>query len=205
MISGMWGKKIGMTQIFSDDKVVPVSVIDLGNWLITGFKNKNRDGYDAVQVGHVKKRYRGQKFSAERLKDLKRYFSFVREIKLTDAPVDIKIGQPVNFEAIIAIGDRVDVFGKTRGRGFAGVIKRHGFGGPPGSHGSTMGRRPGSIGFFTSQGKVIKGKKMPGHMGNQQRAMKNLDIVKVEKENNVILIKGSVPGHSGSLIFLSKV
>ncbi len=204
MVKGLWGRKIGMTQVFSGDKVVPVTVIDVAHWVITNVKTQERDGYQAVQVGCVKKRYAQKAFSAAWLKKPKEHFSAVREIHLNDGSYEAIIGQPVDFSKIVALGDTVDVFGKTKGCGFAGVVKRHRFAGPPGSHGSTMGKRPGSIGTFATQGKVIKGKKMPGRMGNKQRVMRNLDVVKVEAEANFIAVKGSIPGKTGSLVFIRK-
>ncbi len=204
MVRGLWGKKIGMTQVFSDDHVVPVTVIDTAGWFITNIKTRERDGYSAVQVGNVKKRYIDKAFSKDWLKKPKEYFTFLKEIRLTDEPQDIAVGQLVNPHVLLQEGEKVDVFGKTKGLGFAGVVRRYNFGGPPGSHGSTMGKRPGSIGFMRSQGKVIKGKKMPGHMGNRRRVMQGLEVIRIDKESGAIAVKGSIPGKSGSLIFVRK-
>ena len=204
MIPGMWGRKIGMAQLFANDKVIPVTAIDVAHWLVTNIRTKERDGYNAVQIGCPRKRYVGQDFSFDWLKNLKKYFTFVREIRLEDIPEGVVVGKPADFYAAWAEGDKVDIFGITRGRGFAGVIKRHNFGGPPASHGHTMGKKPGSIGCNASQGKVRKGKKMPGHMGAVQRATKNVDLVKIEKDARVVFVKGAVPGHAGSLVFLRK-
>lgn len=200
----MWGKKVGMTQVFVNDKVVPVTAINVGNWLITGIRNKERDGYDAIQVGCLKKRHAKAQFSADWLKSIKKYFSMIKEIKVSQAVDDVEIGKPVDFYNHLNQGDKVDVFGITKGHGFAGVVKRHDFAGPPASHGSTMGKKPGSIGFMTSQGKVIKGKAMPGHMGVDRRVMRNLEVVKIEKDAPVVLVKGSIPGHVGSYVFIRK-
>ncbi len=204
MVSGMWGKKIGMTQIFADDRVIPVTAINVAGWLVTNIKTRERDGYYAVQVGCVKKRHTGKGFSKSWLKQPKEYFTVLREIRLHEKPENISVGQAADFYTLLAEGDQVDAFGKSRGRGFAGVVKRHNFSGAPASHGATMGKTTGSIGFMTSQGKVIKGKKMPGHMGAAQCMMKNLDVVKIEKEAQIILVKGSIPGHKGSLVFIRK-
>lgn len=201
MTTGFWGKKIGMTQVFVNDKVVPVTVVDTASWIVTGVKTESRDGYSSVQVGCVKPRYVDQAFEKSWLKDLSRYFSLVREIRLA-ADVDVAVGKP--FAQDIKEGDVVSVVGTTKGCGFAGVVRRHGFGGPPGSHGSTMGNRPGSIGFMTSQGKVIKGKKLPGRMGGKRNQVANLQVVQVKPEEQVVLLKGAVPGKSGSFVFVRK-
>ncbi|MFC1842792.1 50S ribosomal protein L3 [Candidatus Dependentiae bacterium] len=204
MITGLWGKKIGMTQVFSkENEVVPVTAVDVSGWVVTNLRTKERDGYSAVQVGRVKDRYADKKFDINWLKKPKNYFSFVREIKLAEEKPFV-VGKPVDFESILSEGDLVDVFGMTKGCGFAGVVRRYNFAGPPGSHGSTMGKKPGSLGGACSQGKVAKGKKLPGHMGNRKRAAKNLEVVQVKQEAEVVLVKGSVPGKSGSLVFLRK-
>ena len=203
MISGLWGRKIGMTQVFSDDqKVVPVTVIDLARWVVTQVKTQARDGYDAVQLGCVKKRYVTVPFSAEWLKVGSQYFSVYKEVRLS-APVHFDIGQEVDALSILSEGS-VDAFGISAGRGFQGGVKRHGFTGGVASHGSKLGRGPGSIGYMRSQGRVIKGTRMAGHMGIDTVGMQNLKIVKFDAQAQVVLIKGSVPGKTGSLIFLRK-
>lgn len=205
MVSGIWGKKIGMTQVFDNDKVIPVTVIDLSDWVVTGIKTKERDGYNAVQVGCLKKKYSKQKPLAHWMKKPSEYFAVMREIPLKELPDTIAIGQPVTFYDDIKKGERVNVFGVTRGRGFAGVVKRWGFAGAPASHGATMGKTPGALSFMRTQGRVVKGKKMPGHMGVARRVMKNLDVVQVEVDNGpIVLVKGSVPGHAGSLLFIQR-
>ena len=206
MTMGLWGRKVGMAQVFNEDKVVPVTVIESNNWMVTGLKTKERDGYVAVQIACLRDRYASQDFSRNWLKKLKKHFSLIREITLKEGQLieDFSIGKPFASLDVLTEGEMVDVFGRTKGCGFAGVVKRHGFAGAAGSHGSTMGKRPGSIGFMTSQGKVIKGKKLPGHMGNRQRVMKNLEVIKVEKDKGVVLVKGSIPGKSGSFVFIRK-
>ncbi|MGB8367262.1 MAG: 50S ribosomal protein L3 [Candidatus Babeliales bacterium] len=205
MVSGIWGCKVGMTQIFTKDKVVPVTIVDVGHWVVTNIKTEKIDGYNALQVACVKKRYRNENFSKDWLKKLKKYFSFIKNISVNENVFSgIVVGQPVDFSSEFIKGKKVDVFGKTKGRGFAGVVKRHNFAGPPKSHGSTMGNRPGSIGFITACGRVIKGKKMPGHLGNQQRAMKNLEIIEMKTDEKVLFIQGSVPGKTGNFIFIRK-
>lgn len=205
MMIGIWGRKIGMTQVFSQDRVVPVTAIDIADWFVTNIKTEERDGYSAVQLGSVKKRYQGEKFKMEWLKQLKRYFSFVREVHLKGSVVDFKIGQPVNFTQLLDLGQKVDVFGITRGLGFAGVVKRHGFTGAVASHGSTMGKRPGSIGSLVKSGFVAKGKKLPGRMGGDKRVMRNLEVVMIKPEAKTVLVKGSIPGKAGTLVFVRRV
>ncbi len=205
MVSGVWGRKIGMTQVFSDDyKIVPVTVIDTAHWYITGIKTKERDGYDAVQMGHAKHAYENQEFSPEWLKAPRKYFSVLKEVRLTAHVEGLAVGQPADIGSLVAKGDSVDVFGITIGRGFQGGVKRHGFTGGLASHGSKLGRKPGSLSHMRSRGRVIKGKRMAGHMGTDQRVMRNLEIIKVEPLSSVLLVKGSVPGKSGSLVFVRK-
>lgn len=204
MVTGLWGKKVGMTQVFSDNKVAPVTVIDFSHWFVTNVKTQERDGYQAIQVGRVKDKYVQETFSTEWIKKSQQYFSVVREIKIDGELGDIKIGQPADFQTLVAQGDKVDVFGITKGCGFAGVMRRHGFTGGVASHGSMMGKRPGSISFMRSQGRVIKGKKLPGRMGNQKQVMRNLEVVRVEPDAQIVLVKGSVPGKAGSLVFIRK-
>lgn len=204
MNTGLWGKKIGMTQVFSQQqKVVPVTVIDVAHWYVTQVKTKEKDGYSAVKMGQVKSKYADQAFSHEWLKDPKKYFSTFKEVRQEGDTDQAAIGQEANI-ALFIQGDSVDVFGITKGAGFQGVVKRHGFAGGRASHGATFGRFTGSLSHMRSRGRVIKGKKMPGHMGQEQRVMKNLEIVRVEPEARVVLVKGSVPGKSGSLVFIRK-
>jgi large subunit ribosomal protein L3 len=205
MITGLWGRKIGMTQLFNKDKVLPVTAIDITGWYVTDIKTVARDGYDAVQLGLLRNRYIEQAFSQDWLKTLKHYFMVVREIRLAKSVDGVVVGQQAQtFLTQFAEGQVVDVVGTTKGCGFAGVVRRHGFTGARASHGSKMGKRPGSLSFMRSQGRVIKGKKMPGHMGTERRVMKNLSIAKIEHDARIFFVKGSVPGKSGSLVFVRK-
>ncbi len=199
----LWGRKIGMTQLFVGDKVVPVTAIDVAHWVITNVKTKDRDGYVAVQIGLPRDRYTEQAFSTDWLKKLSKFFRYVREIKLTQ-PAELVIGQPLQITMQVAQGDTVHVTGTTKGCGFAGVIRRHDFNGPPGSHGSTMGKRPGAMSFMRSRGRVIKGKRLPGQMGGDHVMMRGLEVVKMIDDSQVILVKGSVPGKTGSLVSVKK-
>lgn len=203
MRTEIWGKKIGMTQLFVGDKVVPVTAIDVAHWVITNVKTQERDGYNAIQIGLPRDRYIGQAFAADWLQKTKKHFVFLKEVK-TDNVAEASIGQSADFFAKLAENDVVSVTGTTKGCGFAGVVRRHDFNGPPGSHGSTMGKRPGSLGFMRSRGRVIKGKRLPGHMGDKQRVMQGLQVVKIEQDAKIVLVKGSVPGKPGSLVFVRK-
>lgn len=204
MVKGLWGKKIGMTQVFEKDKAIPVTVIDVSNWLVTQIKTETKDGYNAVQIGFLRPRYTKQAFAIDWLKDTKTYFASLHEVHLDSANAELTVGSPVQFHSILNEGDYVDVLGISIGRGFAGAVKRHGFAGGRASHGSKTGRRPGSLSFMRSQGRVIKGKRLPGHMGTEACRVKNLQVVKVRSEDNLVLVKGPVPGKSGSLVFMSK-
>lgn len=199
-----WGKKIGMSQVFKGNKVVPVTAIDVSHWLITNIKTLERDGYNAVQVGMLKDRFNQDTFSAEWLTEAKKYFYHLREIAFDGDMTSLHIGQPIGFSQLINSGEFVDVVGQTIGRGFQGVVKRHNFRGAPASHGSNMGKRPGSSSSYRSQGKIIKNKKFPGHMGADMQVMKNLEVVSVNTDANVVLVKGSVPGKAGSLLCIRK-
>lgn len=201
-MNGIWGKKIGMTQLFvSDEKLVPVTVIDLNNWVITGHKTVERDGYNAVQVSYIRPKYQVQNFDATWLAHKKRYFMLSREIACADNKPEI--GSPLTAE-ILAANDIVDARGISIGRGFAGVIKRHGFSGGRASHGGKLGRRPGSLSFMRRQGRVIKGKRMPGHYGVVQHCIRNITVVQVDPLARLVMIKGSTPGKAGSWVELRK-
>ncbi|MEX0672213.1 MAG: 50S ribosomal protein L3 [Candidatus Babeliales bacterium] len=204
MVNGLWGKKVGMTQIFTENKAVPVTAIDVADWYVTALRTQERNGYDAVQIGCVKTKYADQGFVADWVKKPNQYFNFFREVRLAAPTEGLAVGQPVDISTIVKEGDIVDVAGLTRGRGFAGVVKRHRFGGGRGSHGDKTGRRPGSSGHMRASGEVVKGKRFPGHMGHERRMIRNLEVVKVLPEERVIFIKGAVPGHSGSLLFVRK-
>jgi large subunit ribosomal protein L3 len=205
MLAGALGRKVGMTQIFSEEKVIPVTAIEFDNWYVTEIKKNEKDGYDAVQLGSLRPKYQGKEFSNEWLKNKKKFFAILKEVSRTDLEQDVVPGQPIDFSPLLVVGEFLDVYGTTKGRGFQGVVKRHGFAGGPASHGPRMGRRPGSIGFIRAGGRVMKGQKMPGHMGTDSRVIRNLKIVKVDPDSKLVLVKGSVPGNSGSFVFMKKV
>lgn len=204
MAARIWGKKIGMTQVFSNNSVIPVTAIDVGHWIVTNVKTTDRDGYNAVQVGRLKERHFDGTFDKEWIAKPRKYFFFIKEIAIDGDSSAFTIGQAMDFNSIVNAGEFIDVAGTTIGRGFAGVIKRHNFRGAPGSHGSTMGRKPGSSSSYRSQGRIIKGKKFPGHMGVDLQVMKNLEVVSIDKDAHVVLVKGSVPGKAGSLLCIRK-
>ena len=205
MIQGIWGRKVGMTQVFADDSsVVPVTVVNTAGWLVTQIKTVDVDGYNAIQVACPRKRYVGKPFAQEWLKQLKQYFLFIREIAITEVTESLVVGSSIDLASILAKDDSVDATGVTKGCGFAGVVRRWGFAGGPKSHGSTFHRRPGSMGNMRATGKVIKGKKLPGHMGDKQRTVQKLQVIQVRAEDNIVLIKGSMAGKPGALVFLRK-
>lgn len=201
-MNGIWGKKIGMTQLFvSDEKLVPVTVIDLNNWVITGHKTVERDGYDAVQVSYIRPKYQDQSFDLAWLAHKGRYFMLSREIACAGNKPEL--GTPLTPD-VLGANDIVDARGISIGRGFAGVIKRYGFSGGRSSHGGKLGRRPGSLSFMRRQGRVIKGKRMPGHYGVTQHCIRNITVVQVDPVARLVMIKGSTPGKAGSWVELRK-
>lgn len=204
MVNGFWGRKVGMTQLFSGDRVVPVTLVDASSWCVVGHKTKERDGYEAIQVGCPRKRYQGETFSSSWLQDKKKYFLFVREIFTKQPSTELEVGTGINFSNYFSEGEKVDVTGISIGRGFAGVVKKHNYAGGAASHGSKQGRRPGSNGGLRTSGKVIKGKGMPGHLGAERKTMQNLDVVRILPEENMVAVKGSFAGKAGSLVFIRK-
>ncbi|MCH2499119.1 MAG: 50S ribosomal protein L3 [SAR202 cluster bacterium] len=198
MLQGFLGKKIGMTQIFREDgRVVPVTVIQAGPCVVTQVKTKETDGYEAVQLGFgdVKRR---NKPESGHLKN-SRLSQYLREVA-TDDTSEFEVGQAIGVD-IFESGEKVDVIGTSKGRGFAGVMKRWNFGGGPRTHGqSDRARAPGSIGGGTTPGKVYKGLKMGGHMGNRRITVKGLEIIEIDTERNLLLVKGGIPGATNSLV-----
>lgn len=204
MVKGLWGKKVGMTQLFVGNDVVPVTVINVSGWFVLQVKNQEVDGYNAVQVGCLRKKYEAEGFKNEYLKKKKKYFLYVREIAVDVVDESLEIGKPVSMEGVLEKEQCVDVIGVSKGAGFAGVMKRHNFAGGPKSHGSSFKRAPGSLGNLCANGKVAKGKEMPGHMGVDRVTTKNLKVVDLDQDKQVVLVKGSVAGKSGSFVFMRK-
>ena len=194
------GKKIGMTQIFDENGyVIPVTVIEAGPCTVAQVKSVETDGYNAVQLGfgeikdkHINKPEKGH-FAKSKLSAKKH----LREFRVEEA--DVKVGDEVKADVFTA-GDKIDVQGTTKGKGFQGVIKRHGQSRGPMGHGSMYHRRPGSMGSTSTPGRVFKGKKLPGHMGVQTVTIQNLDVIRVDMDKNVLLVKGSVPGPKGAIL-----
>ncbi len=205
-MEGILAKKIGMTRVFKENgEVVPVTVLEAGPCRVINIKNKERDGYNAIQLGFEKIKF--SKLNKPMQGYMKKYgfeegFRYIREIR-TEQIDGIKIGDEVRV-SIFKPGERVDVTGISKGRGFAGGVKRHHFHGGPASHGSMSHRRPGSIGTNTFPGRVLKNKRLPGHMGNKRVTVKNLKVHSVVEEKNLILLKGAVPGAPRSLIIIRK-
>jgi large subunit ribosomal protein L3 len=205
MAKGILGKKLGMTQIFTQDgKLVPVTVIEAGNSVVLQNKTVENDGYNAVQLGfgtvkdkRVTSPMKGH-FAKAGVKPVK----VIKEIRLPEAS-EYTVGQEIGVD-IFAEGEIVDVTGTAKGKGFAGVIKRWNFRRGPMAHGSKSHREPGSMGPRMSGGggKVFKGKKLPGRMGNQKVTVQRLTVVRVDAERNLILIKGGIPGPKGSFMMI---
>jgi large subunit ribosomal protein L3 len=203
MKMGLIGKKLGMTQIFWEDgAAIPVTVIEAGPCVVIQKKTKKTDGYDAVQLGYGRRKEKKttKPLQGHFKKADKGYFQFIKEFR-TDAPDDYEVGQELKAD-IFGVGDRVDVIGTTKGKGFAGVIKRHGFHGGRATHGSMFHRAPGSIGASADPSRVFKGTKLPGHMGNQRKTVQNLTVVGVRPDRNIILIKGAVPGARNGIVLI---
>ncbi|MCH8892395.1 MAG: 50S ribosomal protein L3 [Chloroflexi bacterium] len=198
MLQGFLGKKIGMTQIFREDgRVVPVTVIEAGPCVVTQVKTMETDGYEAVQLGFGEVKRRNKPLSGH-LKN-SRLSRYLREVSADDTS-EFKVGQTISVD-IFQAGEKVDVIGRSKGRGFAGVMKRWGFKGGPRTHGqSDRMRAPGSIGGGTTPGKVYKGLKMGGHMGNRRITVKGLEIIEVDTERNLLLVKGGIPGAPNGLV-----
>ena len=206
MVKKLIGKKLGMTRIFLDEgKSIPVTVLKVGPCVVLQKKTREKDGYDAIQIGYeprketrVNKPLKGHFEAAA-----KGCFAHLKEIRVEDTE-QFELGNEIKSDVFLA-GDRIQISGLSKGRGFSGVMKRWGFAGGRKTHGSRSHRVPGSIGCSASPGRVTKGKKLPGRMGNQRVTIKNLRVVDVRPEMDVILVKGSVPGSSNSLIEISKV
>ena len=199
---GLLGKKIGMTRIYSElGQAIPVTVIQAGPCVVLQKKTEAREGYNAIQVGFdPKKESRLSKPQAGHFKAAgKGGFYHIREFRVTD-PEAYELGQEIQHNELVKIGDQVQISGRSKGRGFQGVIKRHGFKGGRKTHGSMFHRRPGSIGCSAWPSRVVKGKKLPGHMGTDLLTKKNLTVVDVRADENILLVKGSVPGAKQGLL-----
>jgi large subunit ribosomal protein L3 len=205
-VAGIIGKKVGMTQVFADDgRALPVTVIEAGPCVVVQRKSKEKDGYSAVQLGLVEGR-KVKKVS----KPMQGHFAkaglppckVVREVRVSDGD-EAKVGDKVSVE-LFAPGDRVDVIGVSKGKGFQGVVKRHHFRGGDATHGSMFHRAPGGIGASAYPSRVLKGMRAAGHMGSDRVTARNLTVVRVDAENNLLVLKGAVPGAGGGYLVIRK-
>ncbi len=197
------GKKIGMTQIFDEQgKVIPVTVIEAGPCTVVQIKNIENDGYNAIQLGYGEvKEYKLTKPERGHYTKVKvAPKKHLREFRV-DSLENVNVGDEIKVDTF-EVGDKLDIQGISKGKGFQGVIKRHGQSRGPMGHGSMYHRRPGSMGPTSTPGRVFKGKNLPGHMGRETITIQNLDVVRVDLDKNVILVKGSVPGAKGAILKL---
>ncbi len=201
MVNGLLGRKLGMTRVFTEDgRWIDVTLLEAGPCMVVQRKTNDRDGYEAVQVGF------GEARESRCTKPLRGHFEraglkpqrFLREFRV-ETKDELKPGDEIRTD-IFKAGDRVDVSGTTKGKGFAGVVKRHKFAGGPGGHGSNFHRAPGSIGQSADPAKVYKGKRMAGRMGNDKRTTQNIEVVDVDAQKNLLIVRGSVPGAQGGLV-----
>lgn len=213
MVSGILGRKIGMTQVFDQNgRALPATVLTAGPCVVVQRKTVERDGYDAVQLGLVEER------PARVTKPLAGHYrksgvdpaqarlSEVREVAVVEAPSDdaLQDGKEVRVASLFAAGDQVDVVGESRGRGFQGVMKRHGFAGGRATHGSMFHRAPGSIGQSSWPSRVLKGMRGPGRMGGDRVTVRNLRVIQVDEENNRLVVNGAVPGAPGGHVLIRR-
>lgn len=205
MCKGLMGKKLGMTGLFAaGGRLIPVTVIQAGPCVVTQIKTQATDGYNALQLGfdEIKPRLVTKPRQGHFRKSGEACFRHVREFPV-ERPEDYSVGQQITLE-IFAVGERVDVSGTTKGRGFAGVIKKEGFRGGRTTHGSKCHRIPGSIGSSAWPSRVFKGKGLPGHYGVERQTMQNIEIVDIRPDDHILLVKGAVPGPASGLVAIKK-
>jgi large subunit ribosomal protein L3 len=202
MAEGLLGKKLGMTQIFNEKgEIIPVTVMEVGPCFVTQIKSPDKDGYSAIQLGFGESRRlnKPQRGHLKQLPPLK----YLREVRTSNI-ANYQVGQKLNV-SLFKVGDLVDVSGISKGKGHAGVVKRHHFRGGPKTHGqSDRLRRPGASGATTTPGRVLKGLRMAGQLGNQKTTVLNLEVVSVDQERNLLAVKGAVPGATGGIVFVRK-
>ena len=199
---GILGRKVGMTRVYNEHgRSIPVTVIEAGPCTVLQKKTQDHEGYNAIQVGFLeKKASRVTKPAAGHFKRSESTgYYHVSEFRVAD-PDTYELGQQLTVSEVLNVGDTVDVSGKTKGRGFQGVMKRHGFAGGRASHGSKFHRAPGSIGCSAWPARVVKGKKLPGQMGNNLITQKNLTVIDIREDDNILLVQGAVPGSKNGLI-----
>ncbi|GIW07851.1 MAG: 50S ribosomal protein L3 [Dehalococcoidia bacterium] len=203
-VDGILGRKLGMSQVFRQDgRVVPVTAIEAGPCTVTQVKTVEKDGYSAVQVGFGTKNKLNRPLRGHLRKAGVQSVRYLREFRLPADP-SIALGATIDV-GIFKPGDHVDVVGISKGKGFAGVVKRHRFGGGPKTHGqSDRHRAPGSIGSGTTPGRVLRGLRMAGHMGHERVTVQNLEVVEADPNRNLLLVKGSVPGANNGLLIIRR-
>jgi large subunit ribosomal protein L3 len=205
-MKGIIGKKVGMTQVFDEKGLVtPVTVIQAGPCYVTQVRTSDRDGYTAIQLGFEETK--PQRLTKGQLGHLKRNnlpaLRYLREFRIKNGEMSVEEGQKITVNNAFEVGDHVDVVGTSKGRGFAGTVKRHNFNRGPKTHGqSDRERAPGSIGSTSTPGRVYKGMRMAGRMGNDRVTAQNLEVVVVDEEHNLLAVKGSVPGAKGGLVII---
>jgi len=202
---GLIGRKLGVSQVFADSgEVIPVTVIEAGPCVVVQKKTRNKDGYNALQVGFLEREEKktNRPLKGHFAKEGTKAFAVLKEFTLPDVE-GYQSGQEIKVD-IFSAGELVDVIGTSKGKGFAGGVKRWGFRGGPATHGSMFHRAPGSVGASAYPSRVLKGKRLPGHLGNAQVTAKNLQVVDVRSERNLILIKGAVPGARRSIVLIKK-
>ncbi|NLO82876.1 MAG: 50S ribosomal protein L3 [Clostridiales bacterium] len=205
MDKAILGRKIGMTQVFQENgSLVPVTVIEAGPCVVTQIKTREKEGYNALQIGFsdIREKLLNKPLKGHFDRAKVPYKRYLREIRVSNVE-DYKVGSEIKAD-IFSAGDKVDVTGYSKGKGFAGSIKRFNYGRGPESHGSKYHRGPGSLGSTTSPGRVLKGKGLPGRKGMDRVTVQNLEVIKVDPEHNLVLVKGSVPGAKGSLVMIKK-
>jgi len=207
MVNAIYGKKLGCTQIFNEKgNALYVTVIEAEQCVVVQVKDEKKDGYNALKIGFgsIKDKKATKPHKGEFAKNKIETKKYLREIRVDKFDSEYKPGDSLDLK-VFKIGDRVKITGKNKGKGFAGVIKRYGFQRGRMSHGSHSHRKPGSVGMSSTPSKITKGKKMPGRMGNKQVTIRGSEIVDIIEDQNLILVKGSVPGAKGSFVLLRKV
>lgn len=213
-VKALLGKKLSMTQIWNKDgQCLAVTLIETGPCQVVQVKSSDgKDGYDAAQIGFVELPARdGGKGDPRANKPMRGHFKrfdaspkrVLREVPVQDGKT-VEAGQTLNVSDVFADGEKIDVIGTSKGRGFTGTVKRHNFACGPKTHGSKNYREPGSTGQSTTPGRVIKGKRMPGQHGNKRRTVRNLEVVKIEPEQNLLYVRGAVPGPTGGYVLVRK-
>jgi large subunit ribosomal protein L3 len=208
MVDGLIGIKVGMTQVFDENGiVVPVTVIKAGPCVVVQKKAKDPDGYDAVQLGLVEF-IRPSRVNKPRTGHFKKAevppCRVLKEFQSEDAGESLKVGEQILVNQVFQANDKVDVWGTSKGKGFAGLIKRHHFAGGAESHGSMFHRAPGSIGASAYPSRVYPGMRAAGHMGSERVAVQNVKVVRIQEQENLLLIKGAVPGRNGGYVVIKK-